>query len=58
MKKTEYTSINCKKQTVRAFQAFCRDRGFSTGRALEMAMNRWMSEGCNKDIKEFGEARE
>lgn len=54
----DYTTISGKKEVIKKFQRYCRERGFSPGRALEMAMNDWMNGGCDKSIENFKNRKE
>jgi len=51
----KFGTISAEKEVIKKFQRYCRERGFSTGRALKLAIDSWIEEGCDKDIKSFKE---
>jgi len=41
----------------RKFKDYTEDRGFKMKRAVEMALERWMKDGCDRDVEEFKESK-
>jgi len=41
----------------RKFKDYTEDRGLKIKRAVEMALERWMKEECNKGVEEFKESK-
>ena len=51
--KSQYSTISVSHEMLKSWKAFCAKRGFPMTDATEKALNRWMADGCDKDIEEF-----
>ena len=51
--KEELTTLQVKVTVADEFRRYARYRGFKIKRAAEMALSRWMKDGCDMDMEEF-----